>query len=851
MKKLLVVDGNSLVNRAFYALPLLTNKRGEYSNAVYGFVNILVKFITEHNPTHIAVAFDHARKTFRNDLYEQYKGTRKGMPDELRSQMPILKQVLGAMNIKMFEKDGFEADDLIGTIAKSANCETIVLSGDRDVLQLVDDKISVWLTKKGITDVLAITTENIEEEYGCSPSQVVELKAIMGDTADNIPGVAGIGKVGALNLVKTYGTLDNVYENIENIKGALKQKLIDGKDNAYLSKTLATIKTDCDIDFCLDDCTYDFPFGDEVLSLFDLYEFKSILKRKELFKTTNKLEQYLEENKEELQDNLNKKNIIKINDIKQIEKLLKTEKMDFFAFDFNNKIEFCFDEKNLYEYSPEITLFNLQDGQISFNEIVEILNPIFQNEKILKITQELKQQMHLYPSLSQIKGEVFDIGIAKYLLYTGEKYTKETEVFDYYFLMKKYQKNMQVLGLENIYKNIEMPLVKVLYEMENQGFKINTQMLDELSEEYMAELEFLTKQIHEYAGEEFNINSPKVLATILFEKLELSDKGNKKHSTNIDVLNDISSQHPIVPLIIRYRKIQKLSNTYIQVYKNLVEKQGDIIYTIFNQTLTATGRLSSSEPNLQNIPVRDEEGKKLRKLFISRFKDGQVVSADYNQIELRLLANFSGDKNMIDGYKNNADIHRATASKIFGKPLEMVDGFERSAAKSVNFGIVYGISAYGLANQLGITNGQAKDFMERYLSTYPCVMDYMNKNIEFAKQNGYSKTYYGRIRRINEISSLNKNMAMFGERVAMNAPLQGTASDVIKLAMIDVYNKLEQKQLKSKLILQIHDELIIDCPKQEVEEVKELVKQCMENVAHFEVPLVVSVNSGNTWFDSH
>lgn len=846
MDKLLIIDGNSLANRAFYALPLLSNKDGEYSNVIYGFMNILIKFITEQKPTHIAVAFDHSRKTFRNEIYEDYKAGRKKMPDELRVQMPMLKAVLKEMGIKVFEVPGIEADDIIGSIAKNCDAETIILSGDRDVLQLIDNTTCVWLTKKGISEVLEVNKDTIKEIYGCYADQVIDMKAIMGDSSDNIPGVFGIGEVGAKNLIEEFGNLDNIYNNIEKIKERIANKLLKYKREAYMSRTLATIKTDADVKFDINDCGYNFPFNKKILKIFNKYEFKSIIKRKELF------EQGAFENidiDEDAEKNPNKKTEIILENIEQLKNIINTEKIDFFAFDFDGKIEFSFNEINLYKFNTEINLFNL--NSIDTNAVAECLLPIIENQNILKITQDIKSQMHKINLLSKIKGEVFDINLAKYLLFSGAKINRENEVFDFKFIMEKLMQEMQKLELVDLYKNIELPLVFVLFDMENQGFKINTTMLDELSENYKKEQDRVVSKIYELAGEEFNINSPKVLGAVLFDKLKLSDWGNKKHSTNIDVLTELQGEHEIVSLVIRYRKIQKLTSTYLDVYKNLVQKNGDIIYTIFNQTLTSTGRLSSSEPNLQNIPVRDEEGKYLRKLFISRFEEGQIISADYNQIELRLLANFSKDKNMIDGYKHNADIHRATASKIFGVSPDSVDDFMRRAAKSVNFGIVYGMSSFGLAGQLGIPRSQAQEFIDRYLATYPLVMRYMNSNITNAQKYGYTKTMYGRIRRINELFSSNKNIRRVGERMAMNAPLQGSASDIIKIAMINVYNKLKQKNMKSKLILQIHDELIIDAHKDEIEEVKQLVKTEMENVAIMEVPLVVSANSGNTWFDAH
>lgn len=837
MEKLLIIDGNSLVNRAFYALPLLTNKDGEYSNAVYGFVNILVKCITEIKPEYICVAFDHSRHTFRTEMYAAYKGTRKEMAPELRSQMPLLKTLLNLMNISIFEVPGIEADDIIGTIAKHSGITNIIVSGDRDLLQLIDDKTEVWLTKKGITDVEKINVDNIKDAFQLSPSQIVDLKALMGDASDNIPGVSGVGSVTATSLLKKYSTLDNIYANIENISGKLKDKLVSGKDDAYLSYKLATINTNCDINVNVKNFEYDFPFNVDVKLFFEKYQFRSLLRRQELFS----------DNANELQSSVRKlkENRIEIKDENQLKDILNGD-VKYLAFDFLNDLEFSINDDAVYFISSQKSLFSSIDEDM----LLKNLTPLLYDEKVLKITYDLKSHLHKNDVFLNMKGEIFDVSIALYLVHAGEKIGKDIITQEFGLLRIDLLKQMEQLGLMFVYNNIEIPLTYVLYKMEKNGFYINGDMLSSLNIKYKNELNEIQDKIYSYTSDDFNLNSPKQVATVLFDELKLSDFNNKKHSTSIEFLNMLAEEHPIVPLIIRYRKIQKLVSGYLDPYTKLVNEKGECIHTVFNQTLTATGRLSSSEPNLQNLPIKEEDGRNLRKLFVSRFENGCIVSADYNQIELRLLASFSNDKNLIDAYLNGADIHRATASKIFSKPFEEVTPFERSSAKAVNFGIVYGISPFGLSNQLNISAKEAKVFMDKYHETYPGVLTYMQKNVISAKETGMSRTMFGRIRKINELYSANRNMQQFGERVAMNMPLQGSASDIIKLAMIKVEKELRKNNLKSQMILQIHDELIVDCAFNEEDKVKEILKNCMENIVKLQVPLIVSIGSGKTWYDA-
>lgn len=832
MSRFLIIDGNSLINRAFYALPLLTNSNGEYSNGVYGFTTMLIKAINEYKPSHIAVAFDYGKKTFRHNLFEMYKGTRKETPNELRGQFSILKKVLNTMGIKLIEKEGIEADDILGTMCKATDIETLILSGDKDVFQLIDDTTKVMFTKKGISDVEIIDLDSLKLNYNLTPAQVIEFKALRGDTSDNIPGVKGIGDKTAISLLEKYGDIEGVYQHIDEIKGALKDKLVDGKDMAYLSKTLATIKTDCDIDFNINECVYEYPFKKEVYKIFSEYEFKSLLKKKEYFK------EIPDENEEEIPV---EKTII--NNIEKLKEILKyAEESEYFCLKLKPNIEFSFGSNFKYIIESEISLF----ASITDDEIKRLIKPILNNEKITKIFIDLRQIYYYFGT--EIKGNIFDIHIAYYLL--NENVKSNISVTDFIGLMKELDDKMMILGVKKIYDEIELPLVNVLYEMELNGFKIDKEMLEESSRIYNERKDELMQQIYKLAGKEFNINSPKQVQIVLFDELKLPTIYNKNKSTSFEMLSQIADSHPIVSLILEYRKIQKIVSTYIDVYRELLKQGGDIIHTIYNQTLTSTGRLSSSEPNLQNIPVRSEEGKLLRKMFISRFDGGYIMSADYNQIELRLLANFSQDPTLIDSYNNNIDIHTTTASHIFNKPLDMVTQNERRTAKAVNFGVVYGISDYGLSQNINMPQKVAKEYITSYFEKYSGVKKYLDANVDNAKKDGYAKTMFGRIRRIPELTVSNYQTRVFGERVAMNMPLQGSASDIIKIAMLKTDEALRKNNMRSLLILTIHDELILDVYPGEEELAKKVLKESMENVATLQVPLLVDISYGKTWFDT-
>lgn len=836
MTKLLIVDGNSLANRAFYALPFLTNSKVQPSGAVYGFVNLITKIITDYRPDGIVVAFDHARKTFRNDIFEGYKANRRPTPPELISQFPVIKELLGIMNITVVEQEGIEADDIIGTISKKSNCQKIILSGDRDLLQLIDENTEVWLTLKGVTDVAKIGLSNLKEFYGVErPEQVIDLKALMGDKSDNIPGVKGIGDKTAAKMLGDFGSLDELYLHLEELKPRHKEILEQEKTMAYLSKELATIKTNCDIEFNLNETNYDFPYNQRTFDFFEYWNFNSLIKRKDLFQEDLQFESEI--------NNVEK---IKISDLDTVDMLTKEIK-DEFAYSID-RMEFSTSKEKIYFIEPEISMFN---DTVALEDVLLKLKSIFENENILKITDSAKADLHFFDKYDIRPKNYYDITLAGYILYTGVTSEKLSKIKTNLYFSKRRQldKNMEDLGTLDLYRRCELPLVKVLFEMEKFGFKLDREELDRIDSEFTAELDKVTKEIYDLAGEVFNINAPKAVAHILFEKLGLKAYNNKKMSTSIEILRDISWQHPIVEKIIKYRKFQKFKASYVEVYKKLCENQGDIIHTSFNQTLTNTGRLSSSEPNLQNIPTRDEDGKVLRKIFVSKFKGGKLISADYNQIELRLLADMSGEQSLIDIYNNNGDIHALTASQIFNIPMAFVDSNQRRDAKAVNFGVIYGISQYGLSQNLGITSEQAKNYISSYFERYPLVKKFNEDCVSFAREKGYVKTKYGRIRHIPEINSSAYVLRSFAERVAMNMPLQGTASDIIKFAMIEVFNRINEENLQSKLILQIHDELIVDVYPGEMEIVKKILCDVMENVVKLRIPLVVNIGMGENLYE--
>ena len=836
MPQLVLIDGNSLLNRAFYATPMLTNAKGEFTNAVFGFVNMLLKII-EDEPEYLAVAFDRRAPTFRHLMYEGYKATRKGMPEELACQLPLLKEVLALMGICMIEQDGIEADDILGTVAKKFDLPTVIYTGDKDALQLVDESTSVFLTRRGITDLVKVTPENIKELFGYDAQGVVEFKSLRGDTSDNIPGVRGIGEKGALDLLERFGTLENLYAHLEEIPGKLHDKLLEGKDMAFLSHRLATIDTHCVIEAELEDMRYDAPFSHAVYEKFRELEFKTFLKR-DIYKKDEPVPAQREFRKE------------RIDTREAFAALLKRIDRDYVFLSAAN-VHLAFEPTTEYEI---VIAENLLLEGLDYAEALAGLASL----PFRAIVYDWKTLRHQWKSLGVSLTVCEDVMIKKYVA-DGSAKESVANVFDMTgapalemletcaALEERLRENDQV----RLYREIELPLADVLYEMEETGFRIDVARLSELGKKYETELSALTAEITRLAGHSFNINSTKQLSQVLFEELKL--RGGKKtktgYSTDVDVLDDLEGFHPIITPIKRFRQIFKLNSTYVEGLKSVADPEG-IVHTRFRQTLTTTGRLSSTEPNLQNIPVRDEEGRELRKVFVPAFPDHVLVAADYSQIELRLLAAFSGDETLIHAFRTGVDIHAVTASQVFETPLDRMTPEIRRRAKAVNFGIIYGISDFGLARQLGLPVKAAREIIERYFATYPKVRAFMDENVRLAKERGFGLTACNRIRKFPELFSPNYNVRSFGERAAMNMPLQGTAADIIKIAMNAAAKELAEKRLQAKLVLQVHDELIVDAPEAEEQTVKELLVRCMENAFPLSVPLSVNVSSGKNWYEA-
>ncbi len=839
MEKFVIIDGNSLINRAFYGLPMLKSLSGKPCNAVFGFLNMMMNVISTEKPKYLVCVFDAGKHTFRHNLYPDYKGKRDKMPEDLAEQLPMLKQVLRAMNILIIEQNEIEADDIIGSLTRKFDEDFILISGDKDLLQLIKPNTTVWLTQKGISNVLKVDEATLKSHFNLAPYQVIELKSLMGDSSDNIPGIPGVGKVGAQKLIDEFSSLDNVYQNLDKIAPKLREKLIANKELAYLSKQLATIKLDVEIEKNLEDCKLCLPFGGEAYELMRELDFRSILNRRELF-APHQIKQITEETITA--------QIIEIDSQQSFDEMLKNLTGDFSIYPENMSL-------NIGTGEVEYVLYT--SGEVFKNNLAKFKS-LCENDS-QKICFDAKFLMHELDVFGINLNNYFDLSIAIYIANENDaeisfsdvlklnKISTNSNANTLIKLKERYLAKLSSANQLKLYNEIELPLVQVLFEMEKAGIKIDVEQIRALSNLYHDELNVVTAKIYSLAGEEFNINSPKQLQYILFDKLKIEYRGKK--GTSIEVLNAIKEKHPIVEYIIRYRKIAKLISTYLDGMLNCVKEDGKI-HTNFMQRTTSTGRLSSREPNLQNLPIRDDEGRALRKMFTSSFASGSIVSADYNQIELRLIANFSGDENMMHDYLSNKDIHTATASKIFNLPIEKVDSAHRRLAKSVNFGIIYGISAYGLSQNVGITPKEAANFIEKYLQIYPKVKQYGEECIASAREKGYITTIMGRIRHIPDINSNNHTVRGFAERVAKNTPLQGSASDIIKLAMIGVYNRIKQNNLKSKLILQIHDELVVDCYNGESKIIKQILKEVMENVIHLTVPLIVEVGEGKTLYDA-
>lgn len=865
MKKLLILDSNSILNRAFYGVRYLSARDGTPTNAIYGFLNILLKLIKEQEPDYICAAFDVKAPTFRHKQYEGYKAQRKPMPEGLAAQMPLAKDVLRAMGVTILEKEGYEADDIIGTVARlceESEISCFIATGDKDDLQLTSDKTKVILTvtKSGYNETIIYDDKAVKEKYHVTPTEFIDVKALMGDPSDNIPGVKGVGEKTAMSLIEKHHSIEYIYENIDGIglKGAMLQKMKDGREMAFMSKELATINRNTPIEFNAEECVFDgFENNGELYEILKRLELNSIIKKLDLSGGDN-----VKENEDIFKDfsyQVGDKNMINGDKV--------TVVLDF---DGDNISSAAVGAGN------NAVVLNEQD------DIKELL----EDDSIAKVMFDVKEAIVKLNGRIDIKNISDDTAIAAYLVDPAKnEYTIEKLASEYFgtVIEKPEVKQLSLLddvendrseylakcavalgvlnecigdkikenGQEKLYQEVELPLVTVLAHLEINGFLVDDNQLKKFADKLGEKIDALTNEIYMLAGEEFNINSPKQLGVILFEKLELKPVKKTKtgYATNADVLEKLRDKHPIVNFIMEYRQLAKLKSTYCDGLTAVVNPNTHRIHSVFTQTVTVTGRLSSTEPNLQNIPTRTELGREIRKMFVA--KDGYVlVDADYSQIELRVLAHIANDETMINAFRNNEDIHAVTASQVLGIPLEDVTKEQRSSAKAVNFGIVYGIGEFSLAQDLHISVKEAKAYIESYLEKYHGVRNYMESIKEQAKKDGYVKTMLNRIRYIPELKSPNYNIRQFGERVALNTPIQGTAADIIKLAMVRVDNRLINEGLKSKLILQVHDELIVEAHKDEVDKVKQILSEEMQNAMKLNVPLKVDMSTGHSWYDA-
>ena len=901
MKKIVLIDGNSILNRAFYGImgnKMLTTPDGKYTNAVYGFLAIIFKVLEDIEPEYLMVTFDLKAPTARHKLYDGYKATRKGMPNELAEQMPILKDILKSMNIKVIEKEGYEADDVLGTMAKRAEkdgFDVTIVSGDRDTFQLTSNRVKVRIphTKMGKTETETFGREEVLKKYGVTPKQLIEVKGLQGDTSDNIPGVPGIGEKTALELVKKYKTIDGIYEAIEkgedDLKPKAKERLLENKELAMLSRTLGTINLEVPIEENLEEFKIKEWNKEEVFSKFKELNFNRFIDRfnlkseegpkqnlAELFEiktlnTQNEIKDLLEKIQNKLVFMLGTEKVEQENLIikKQIKSIYIYIDNTVYEIKFNTNEEFISYFKTIFENE------NIQKYSYRLNETYVLLmqNGIYLKE--IKFDTEIAAYL-LNPSngkykLDELANQYLSIDIPEYLEFVGAKQQKETQMTlfsqdEMNVDFEKYQnaiymytiaklaeimnKKLEEINSLKLFENIEMPLIKVLAEMQYEGIYVDKQELVSFGVKLKEDIEVIKQEIYKLAGEEFNINSTLQLGNILFEKLKLPvyKKTKKGYSTDVDILEKLKPEHPIIEKILEYRGFMKLNSTYIEGLIVYINEYTHKIHSYFHQTITATGRISSTEPNLQNIPTRAEQGKQIKKAF--KAQEGNIfIDADYSQIELRILAHISNDTNMREAFLNEEDIHKQVASKVFNVPLEEVTKEQRTAAKAVNFGIVYGISGFGLAEQLGISRKKAEQYIEQYLEKYKGVKEFMDRIVEKAKEQGYVETLFHRRRYIPELSSNNYMVRQFGARAAMNTPIQGTAADIMKIAMVEVNKKLEEEKLNAKLILQIHDELLIECKIEEKEEVKKILKESMENAVKLSIPLEVEVSEADNWYD--
>ncbi len=869
MSKIVLIDGHSILNRAFYGVPDLTNSEGLHTNAIYGFLNIMFKILEEEKPEYLTVAFDVHAPTFRHQMYGEYKGTRKPMLEELRQQVPIMKEVLRAMGVKIIEQAGLEADDLLGTISKRCEAEGMdvsVISGDRDLLQLATEKVKIRIpkTKQGRTEVEDYYASDVKARYQVTPKEFIDLKALMGDSSDNIPGVPSVGEKTATNIIVQYGSIENAFAHVDEIKPPRALKALqEHYDLAQLSKVLATINVDADFVYDIEEAKLGNLYTEEAYVYFQKLQFKNLLSRFEVAGPTNKVEDFFKKVTDQIEADAifaraNTQEVVGISFYKDMQNVLP-----LFALDAGlTGVGISYGKEDIYLITTEggITESYLLDKIVKLSETVDNL-ALFQTKEALKYIPNVNQQA------------CFDAIIAAYLLnplkndYDFTDVAREQlnilidekmddaqkslyEAYTAYASQAILLDKLQETQMDKLFFDIEMPLVFTLYDMEQNGVKVEAPALKVYGEQLGEKILEVEKQIYEMTGEEFNINSPKQLGEILFEKMELphGKKTKTGYSTSADVLEKLAVDYPIVSHILEYRQLTKLKSTYADGLANYIQMDGRI-HGKFNQTITATGRISSTEPNLQNIPVRMELGRLIRKVFVP--EEGYMfVDADYSQIELRVLAHCSGDEQLITAYRESRDIHRMTASQVFHVPFDDVTDLQRRNAKAVNFGIVYGISSFGLSQDLSITKKEAAEYIENYFNTYPGIKKFLDDAVETGKEKGYVTTLFGRRRPIPELSSSNFMQRSFGERVAMNSPIQGTAADIMKIAMIGVHKRLKEEQMRSRIVLQVHDELLIEAHQSEVEKVKDILKYEMEHAAELLVPLDVDMHEGQNWYEA-
>ena len=902
MSRLVLIDGNSILNRAFYGImgnKMLTTRDGKYTNAVYGFLAIMFKVIDDLNPEYMAVAFDLKAPTARHKLYEGYKATRKGMPNELAEQMPILKEILELMHITIIEKEGYEGDDILGTLAKEgekAGLDVTIVSGDRDTFQLASSKISIRIphTKVGKTEVDTFGEEEIKEKYGIEPEQLIEVKGLMGDTSDNIPGVPGVGEKTALSLIKEFKTIDNLYKAIEdetdNLKDKTREKLVENKELALLSRTLGTINTEVPLHEKIEDLKMQEWNNSKLFEKFkelnfhrfiDRFNLQTEQKEKELSDLVNIEEIALDKLNELLQSIKTKKELVYIlekEDINNSDKIIKKKIKSISIYDDTSNISYYIKlkEEELTKYFKDIFEdieikkygYNISEDYVLLKELGIEINNIYYDVKIA--AYDLNPTNSNF-TIENVSNQYLGIDTSEYLGKYEEDNKKNKQLnlfqeeenddnskyiygFKVYLIKKVSEKTLEELSKIdsiNLFNEIEMPLVKVLGEMQVNGIYVDKEELISFGSKLKEQIETLKTEIYNLCGEEFNINSTQQLGTILFEKLKLPvyKKTKNGYSTDVEILEKLKPEHPVIEKILEYRSLMKLNSTYVEGLLTYVNERTHRIHSYFHQTITATGRISSTEPNLQNIPTRYELGKLLRKAF--KPADGYIfIDADYSQIELRVLAHISGDRTMLKAFRNDEDIHKQAASKVFDVPIEEVTKEQRTSAKAVNFGIVYGISDFGLSEQLGISKKLAKKYIEQYLEKYSGIKKFMDKIVDETREKGYVETLFHRRRYIPELTSNNYMVRQFGARAAMNTPIQGTAADIMKIAMINVFNRLRKENLDAKIILQVHDELIVEAKKECQEQVETILKEEMESAMKLKIPLKVEISEANNWYDA-